>query len=345
MKLCTRCNNYFSDDLQTCPNDSVALDLVGKDPLVGALINNRYAVESVVGKGASGIVYKATRLRMGSAVAIKVVHSYLGADPKSLEKFTREVSALENLRHPNIVNLWESGVTDDGQPYLVMDYLEGTALSSLLAQNKGLAPSRVLDITTQVCGALKEAHSQGFVHRDIKPENIVLDKTSSLDFVKICDFGIAYTAFENRLNTMSRPTTVAGSPAYMSPEQCRGLPLDHRTDIYSVGLVVFEMITGKKPFNAATSKEYMVKTVNEKLPTMAEVRPDLNIPEMVEHIVSKALMKNPKDRFDNIVDFANNLTAACEASGFASVKGMKQSDDDRLQNPSTRVSERLRGQS
>lgn len=346
MKLCLRCNNYFSDDKQTCPNDGLALEVVGKDPLIGALINNRYAVESVVGKGASGIVYKATRLRMGSSVAIKVVHSYLGADPKSLEKFTREVSALENLRHPNIVSLWESGVTDDGQPYLVMDYLEGTALSSLLAnQPRGLHPSRVLDITKQVCGALKEAHSQGFVHRDIKPENIVLDNTSSLDFVKICDFGIAYTAFENRLNTMSRPTTVAGSPAYMSPEQCRGLPLDHRTDVYSMGLVVFEMFTGKKPFVATTSKEYMVKTVNEKLPKMAELRPDLNIPEMVEHIVSKALMKNPRERFDNIVDFSNNLTAACEASGFATVKGLNQNDDDRLQNPSTRVSERLRGQS
>ncbi|MBU6455643.1 MAG: serine/threonine protein kinase [Cyanobacteria bacterium REEB67] len=345
MKLCLRCNNYFSDDILHCPNDGVALEVVGKDPLIGALINHRYAVESVVGKGASGIVYKATRLRMGSAVAIKVVHSYLGADPKSLEKFTREVSALENLRHPNIVSLWESGVTDDGQPYLVMDYLEGTALSSLLAQHNGLAPSRVLDITKQVCGALKEAHAQGFVHRDIKPENIVLENTSSLDFVKICDFGIAYTAFENRLNAMSRPTTVAGSPAYMSPEQCRGLPLDHRADIYSLGLVVFEMITGKKPFMATTSKEYMIKTVNEKLPKMGDIRPDLNIPEMVEHIVSKALMKNPKDRFDAIVDFSNNLTAACEASGFASIKGMKQSGDDRLQNPSTRVSERLRGQS
>jgi serine/threonine protein kinase len=140
MKLCLRCNNYFGDEVSTCPRDKVALEPVGKDPLIGALINNKYAVETVVGKGASGIVYRATRLLMGGGVAVKVVHSYLGADPKSMEKFSREVRALEQLRHPNIVNLWESGITDDGQPYLVMDYLQGTPLSSLITAENTAGP-------------------------------------------------------------------------------------------------------------------------------------------------------------------------------------------------------------
>lgn len=343
MKLCLRCNNYFGDEVSTCPRDKVALEPVGKDPLIGALINNKYAVETVVGKGASGIVYRATRLLMGGAVAVKVVHSYLGADPKSMEKFSREVRALEQLRHPNIVNLWESGITDDGQPYLVMDYLQGTPLSTLITTDVPLAPSRMLEITRQVCNGLQEAHSQGFVHRDIKPENIVLDSTSEQDFVKVCDFGIAYTVFENGMNTMARPTTVAGSPAYMSPEQCRGLPLNHRTDIYSLALVVFEMVTGKRPFEATTSKEFMVKTVNEKMPLMSTVRPDLGIPEPVDLVVAKALQKNPKDRHASAVDFAKDLQLACQATGFTLVKGNDQKNDGRLQNQSQRVNERTRG--
>ena len=185
MKLCLRCNTYYGDEVMTCPRDKVALEPVGKDPLIGALINNKYAVETVLGKGASGIVYKATRLLVGSVVAIKVVHSYLGSDAKNMEKFSREVSALENLRHPNIVSLWESGVTDDGQPYLVMDYIRGTPLSALIEKEGILPPGRVMDIIRQVCAGLQEAHSQGFVHRDIKPENIVLDSTSDQDFVKL----------------------------------------------------------------------------------------------------------------------------------------------------------------
>lgn len=343
MKLCLRCNNYFGDELTVCPGDNYPLEFVGKDPLVGALIKNRYAVDCVVGKGASGIVYKATRLLMGGVVAVKVLHSYEGADSKSLEKFNREVTALEHLRHPNIVSFFESGITDDGQPYLVMDFLEGTPLTALIAKGP-LDPSRVLHITLQACSALQVAHNQGFVHRDMKPDNIVLDRSSSLDFVKVCDFGISYTIFENRMNTMARPTTVAGSPAYMSPEQCRGLPLDHRTDLYSMALVVYEMFTGRKPFKANSNKEFMVKTVNEKLPMMRAVRPDLEIPEPVDLVVARALQKNPNDRHTSMTLFAEELTKACEGSGFGSRQGFKQSKDDRLENPSSRVSERLRGQ-
>jgi serine/threonine protein kinase len=344
MKLCLRCNTYYGDEVMSCPRDKVMLEPVGKDPLIGALINNKYAVETVLGKGASGIVYKATRLLVGSAVAVKVVHSYLGSDAKNMEKFSREVSALEKLRHPNIVSLWESGVTDDGQPYLVMDYIRGTPLSALIAKEGVLPPGRVMEITKQVCAGLQEAHSQGFVHRDIKPENIVLDSTSDQDFVKLCDFGIAYTVYENSLNKVSRPTTVAGSPAYMSPEQCRGLPLDPKTDIYSLGLVVFEMLTGKRPFEAKSSKEFMVKTVNEKVPLMSTIAPDLGIPEPVDLVVARALQKNPKDRHNSAVDFAKELAIACQGSGFTSVKPVKQKDDGRLQNPPGWVSERSRGQ-
>lgn len=343
MKLCLRCNNYFDDENNVCPQDRAALEYVGREPLIGALINNRYAVDCVAGKGASGIVYKATRLMMGGFVAVKVLHTYQGADSKSLEKFSREITALEQLRHPNIVSFFDSGITDDGQPFLVMDFLEGTALTTIIQQGP-LKPSSVLNITLEICKALQFAHDQGFVHRDMKPDNIVLDRAGGQDVVKLLDFGISYTIFENRMNTIARPTTVAGSPAYMSPEQCRGLPLDHRTDIYSLALVVYEMFTGRKPFKANSNKEFMVKTVNEKVPLMATVRPDLGIPEPVDLVIARALQKNPKDRHSSITVFASELTKSCEGSGFAFTKETAEERDDRLQNPGNRVSERLRGQ-
>ncbi|MBK7748669.1 MAG: serine/threonine protein kinase [Candidatus Obscuribacter sp.] len=338
-----RCNTYFGDDQNVCPQDKSALEYVGKEPLIGALIHNRYAVDCVAGKGATGIVYKATRLMMGGFVAVKVLHTYQGADSKSLEKFSREITALERLRHPNIVSFFDSGITDDGQPFLVMDFLEGTALTAFI-QKGPIPPSIALHITLEICKALQFAHDQGFVHRDMKPDNIVLDRASGEDIVKLLDFGISYTIFENRMNTMARPTTVAGSPAYMSPEQCRGLPLDHRTDIYSLALVVYEMFTGRKPFKANSNKEFMVKTVNEKVPLMSTVRPDLGIPEPVDLVIARALQKNPNDRHSSINVFASELIKSCEGSGFAFTKGSQQSEDDRLQNPSSRVNERMRGQ-
>jgi Serine/threonine protein kinase len=343
MKLCLRCNNYFGDEHNVCPTDRSTLEYVGKEPLIGALINNRYAVDCVAGKGASGIVYKATRLMMGGFVAVKVLHTYQGADSKSLEKFSREIVALERLRHPNIVSFYDSGITDDGQPFLVMDFLEGTALTAII-QKGALEPSRVLNITLEICKALQYAHDQGFVHRDMKPDNIVLDTATGEDVVKLLDFGISYTIFENRMNTIARPTTVAGSPAYMSPEQCRGLPLDHRTDIYSLALVVYEMFTGRKPFKANSNKEFMVKTVNEKVPLMSTLRPDLGIPEPVDLVIARALQKNPKDRHSSINVFASELVKSCEGSGFAFTKGYDKNNDGRLENPPNRVSERMRGQ-
>lgn len=195
MKLCLRCNQYFEDGIQLCPTDSSTLEAVGDNPLIGALINDRYVVNSVIGKGSSGIVYKATRLLMGSEVAVKVLHSYLGAESGALERFVREASAASKLRHPHIINIWEHGVTDDGQPYFVMDYLEGMTLADLIKQKGFLHPVKAEPIIRQVCEALAEAHKQGIIHQDIKPENIVLQESKyadeGQDFVKVLDFGIS----------------------------------------------------------------------------------------------------------------------------------------------------------
>ncbi len=327
MKLCLRCNQYFEDQEELCPNDKTKLEPVGKDPLIGALINNRYVVESVIGKGSSGIVYKATRLMMGGDIAVKVIHSYLGADGNSLERLLRELKAAEKLRHPHIITVWESGITDDGQPYLVMDYLEGITLSALLKQKGALTVKRVLSITKQVVDALTHAHDQGLIHRDMKPENIILEENESQgDYVKVLDFGIAETPAETAASK-ARPgktKTVAGSPAYMSPEQCQGFELDFRSDLYSVAVICFEMLTGRRPFVAPDLMKLMYKTVTEPAPLMGEIRKDIVFSDALEAVIAKALSKNPEDRQDSLRQFWSELEAAGKNTSFVTSEHSKR---------------------
>ncbi|MBC7996732.1 MAG: protein kinase, partial [Leptolyngbya sp.] len=299
-----------------CPRDNSALESVGKDPLIGALINDRYVVDSVIGKGSSGIVYKATRLMMGREVAVKVLHSFLGADSGSLDRVLREFAAASKLRHPHIITLWEHGITDDQQPYLVMDYLEGGTLADLIKEREFLQPTRALPIVEQVCDALTEAHSHGIVHRDIKPENVVLEEMGDgddyvNDYVKVLDFGIADVP-EAKSVQVGRPKTVAGSPAYMSPEQCQGLPLDQRSDIYSMAVMVFEMLTGERPFKHEEHRALMLAHVTEPPIKLSEARQELTFPDELEQVFAKALAKKPDARYQEIRDFWLSLKDACK---------------------------------
>ncbi len=318
MKLCLRCNQYFNDTEEVCPKDQVILEPVGKDPLIGALIDDRYVIDSVIGKGSSGIVYKASRLMMGGEVAVKVIHSYLGADSASLDRLLRELKAAERLRHPHIITVWDSGTTDDGQPYLVMDYLEGITLSQLITQKGALPPKRVLNVMRQVTEALGHAHEQGLIHRDMKPENVVLEESEIRgDYVKVLDFGIADTPHESAQRAkFNKPKTVAGSPAYMSPEQCQGFELDYRSDLYSMAVIVFEMFTGRRPFLAHDLMKLMYMTVTEPAPKMGAVRKDLTFPERVEAVVAKALSKLPDERQSSVREFWKELEAACAGLEF-----------------------------
>ncbi len=317
MKLCLRCNQYFEETADKCPSDGAILENVGKDPLIGALINNRYLVDSVIGKGSSGIVYKARRLGRGEmVVAIKVLHSYIGAAGSSLDRFLREAQAASRLRNPHIITIWESGVTEDGQPYFVMDYLEGTTLGRLIKDKGNIEPKRVLSLLHQICEALAEAHRQDIVHRDLKPENVVLQESDhGHDYIKLLDFGIADSPQHAQSSfKLEKPRTVSGSPAYMSPEQCQGLELDGRSDIYSLAIVVFEMLTGKRPFSQKDNVNVMILHVNESPMTMSEVRPDLKIPQSVENVIARALSKRPEDRQATVQDFLLEFELAWQDS-------------------------------
>ncbi len=309
-----------------CPKDQAPLEEVGKDPIIGALIDDRYVIDSVIGKGSSGIVYKASRLMMGGDVAVKVIHSYLGADSASLDRLLRELKAAERLRHAHVITVWDSGTTDDGQPYLVMDYCEGITLSQLITQKGALPPKRVLNVLRQVTEALAHAHEQGFIHRDMKPENIVLEESELRgDYVKVLDFGIADTPAESAQRAkFNKPKTVAGSPAYMSPEQCQGFELDYRSDLYSLAVIAFEMFTGRRPFLAHDLMKLMYMTVTEPPPKMGQVRKDLSFPDRVEAVIAKALSKLPDERQPTIRDFWKELEQACEGQDFGKSDRVKQ---------------------
>ncbi len=302
--------------------DTSTLEAVGEHPLIGALINDRYVVDSVIGKGSSGIVYKATRLLMGREVAVKVLHSYLGAEVGALDRFLREARAASRLRHPHIINIWESGVTDDAQPYFVMDYLEGMTLADLVKQKGYLHAGRAMPIITQICEALGEAHRQNIIHRDIKPENIVLETNEGDnnfdDYVKVLDFGIADAP--SGTPGVPKQKTAAGSPAYMSPEQCQGFELDQRSDIYSLAIVIFEMLTGMRPFAADDVMKLFYMHVSQPPPTLSSMRSDLRFPMQVELAVAKALAKNPDNRQQSIKEFQKELEDAFASSDMGAGK-------------------------
>lgn len=282
-----------------CPHEGSYLVSLPSDPLIGALIDERYRVESLIAKGAVGSVYKGKQELLGRHVALKVLHQYLGADPESLVRFHREAKALSRLEHPNLLTIYDFGMTNANQPYFVMDLLDGETLANEINTNGPLGLKRSLLITKQISEALAQAHKKGIVHRDIKPPNIVLiEKDSGKDFVKLVDFSIAKiseTTTEDAVQ-LTVDGIICGSPAYMSPEQCRGGDVDGRSDIYSIGIVLFEMLTGKRPFSAKDLVSLMYLHVNDEPPKLREVEPALHFPEELETAMTSILQKDPLKR-------------------------------------------------
>lgn len=303
-----------------CPHEGSFLVPVPNDPLLGALIDERYRVESLIAKGAVGSVYKAKQELLGRQVALKVLHGYLGADPESLVRFHREAKAISRLEHPNLLTLYDFGMTSDGQPYFVMDLLNGTTLAKVLTSEGRLDVRRTLTIVKQVLEALSEAHKKGIVHRDIKPPNIVLiDKEDTKEFVKLVDFSIAKMADNSTVDPVQLTVDgiICGSPAYMSPEQCRGSDVDGRSDIYSIGIVLFESLTGKRPFSAKDLVSLMYLHVNDEPPKLSDIEPNLQFPVELENLVSSTLAKDPAQRPQNVEALLAKLSAVLEECGDA----------------------------
>jgi serine/threonine-protein kinase len=270
------------------------------DPLIGRLIDSRYRVMSRLGHGGMGIVYKVEHQRMGKIAAMKVLHRELVADKEVVKRFRREAEAVSKLTHPNTVQTFDFG-TADGAMYLVMEYVRGEDLGTILKRDGAVAFRRAAPIFIQICGALTEAHELGIVHRDLKPENILVTRTKDgQDHVKVLDFGLAKLSEREEAAEVTGRGTIIGTPYYMSPEQIRGEVLDHRSDIYSLGAMMYRVLTGEHPFHAQTPVGVLTKHLTDDVVPPTQRRPDLEIDLRVEQIVLRAMAKKREARYASV---------------------------------------------
>jgi tRNA A-37 threonylcarbamoyl transferase component Bud32 len=231
---------------------------------IGHMLRGRYKITDIIGEGGMGVVYEAWDTQVERKVAIKLVRSDTTTDRKFVTRFRRELEITSQLRHPSTIRVFEHGELEDGRPYMVMELLTGESLADRL--ERGHIPEmEALQVARQVSESLSEAHEHGVFHRDLKPDNIFIETVGVSKVVKVLDFGIAGGVDATRLTQAGE---VFGTPQYMSPEQCNGLPLDHRTDIYSLAIILFEMIEGRPPFSAETPMATMLKHVRAKVPAM-----------------------------------------------------------------------------
>ena len=269
----------------------------------GQKINDRYEIIKTIGEGGMANVYLANDTILDRKVAIKVLRGDLSNDEKFIRRFKREALSVSNLSHPNIVEVYDVG-EEDGNYYIVMEYIEGKTLKQLLQKRGSLTLNEVIDIMTQLTDGLAHAHEAYIIHRDIKPQNIMIEDNG---LVKITDFGIAMALNSTQL---TQTNSVMGSVHYLPPEQANGKGSTVKSDIYSLGILMYELLTGSVPFKGDTAVEIALKHMKEKIPSIRKQNP--TIPQSVENIVLKATAKNPKNRYDNVRDMYKDLQTALQ---------------------------------
>jgi serine/threonine-protein kinase len=275
------------------------------DGYIGRRLANKYRIESLLGSGSAGAVYKATHVDLRRPVAVKVLHDWNRTSEQFVERFKAEALAASKLDHPNVTRVLDCGQEPDGTLYLVMEYVEGKSLDAVIAEEGKLSPERAVSIVKQIVSALAYAHDHGIIHRDIKPENVILlrekdEDGTTADHAKVCDFGLAKASARDMDDDedapeLTRAGLLLGSPAYMAPEQIRGEPCDARTDIYCAGVTLFEALTGRLPHEADAMDELFRKKLGEP-PCRPSTLVDTEIDPLLEDIVLHALEPSPKMR-------------------------------------------------
>ncbi len=308
------------------PRLSSQVDPDEPDYWLGRLIDGRYRVISRLGQGGMGLVYKVEHQRMGKIAAMKVLHRELAADKEVVKRFRREAEAVSKLTHPNTVQTFDFG-TSDGALYLVMEYVRGEDLGALLRRDGAMPFLRAAPLFAQICGALSEAHELGIVHRDLKPENILVTRTKDgSDHVKVLDFGLAKLSEREELADVTGRGSIVGTPYYMSPEQIRGESLDHRSDIYALGAMMYRVITGEPPFQAQTPVGVLTKHLTDEVVPPRKRRPDLGIDTRVEAIVLRAMAKRREARYATVDSMREDVERAREElSAAAAAAGQRPS--------------------
>ncbi|MBA3452778.1 MAG: protein kinase [Deltaproteobacteria bacterium] len=286
--------------------------------LIGATVDGRYHIMELIGEGGMGKVYLAEHVEIGKRVALKVLHPSYSRMPDLVERFRREARAASKIGHPNIVDVTDSGTTNDGSVYFVMEFLEGVELGSVIEREGEMDVARALRISSQICRALAAAHAQGIVHRDLKPENVFLiTRDGAADVVKVLDFGIAKTteAEAARERRLTSPGMAMGTPEYMAPEQAAGRPADARCDVYALGAIMYEMTTGTPPYSGDNFMEILTKKATQDPPPPISVRADL--PPQVSDLVMAAMARNPDDRPQTMETLEYELNKCLAGRGVA----------------------------
>jgi serine/threonine protein kinase len=296
---------------------------VGSSLVVGATISGRYKVEKMLGEGGMGAVYLVQHTAMRKRFALKVLNSQTAQMPEMVARFEREAMAAAHVEHPNITVAVDFGKTDDGALYLVLEYLEGHRLRDALAGGPLDIP-RALHIARQIASALERSHELGIVHRDLKPENIMLvSRQGDRDFVKVLDFGLAKVAevepgTDAPAQALTKVGTIFGTPKYMAPEQCVGGPVDGRADLYALGLILFEMLTGVQAFSGKDALRTITLQLTAPTPSMKSVAPGVTIPASLEAVVKRLTEKQPESRYGSATEVLTTLAQLAEKEGILS---------------------------
>lgn len=277
--------------------------------LIGKVIDQKYKVQSILGEGGMAVVYRAYHERMERTVVIKVMQGWLLSNKNAVERFEREAKLTAKLNHPNIVTVFDTGVLNGKEPYIVMEFIKGESLGDKIARQGALPCATGANIIIQICRGLQEAHNVGIIHRDLKPDNILLqDRTDRPDWVKIVDFGISHLAQGSK--RLTKTGKMVGTPEYIAPEQLKDKPIDIRTDLYALGIILYEMLTGRVPFEGESAESILMKHLLEPPPPMTELRDDLGDDNPFEEIVMKALNKDPDERYQTATEFRLDVERA-----------------------------------
>ncbi|HVG86350.1 MAG TPA: serine/threonine-protein kinase [Vicinamibacterales bacterium] len=366
MRVCPRCHTRFPTGERFCLNDSAMLVEEQDLARLGTTVGN-YRLDKILGRGGMGTVYSGEHVYIKKPVAVKVLHPQFARYPDAVNRFLREARAASSINHPNIVDVTDFGVLSDGLVYFVMEYLDGKSLEDLIEKEGAVELHRALNVINQMSYALEAAHELGVIHRDLKPDNIMLlerpgrrdivrmvttgpggwvtERERSYDFVKILDFGIAKILAPDELGTDTLQGAVFGTPEYMSPEAARGEDVDLRTDIYSLGVILFDMVCGRPPYEAEAGSEVLHKHINAPVPSPREFAPHREITEGAERVIMRAMAKDPSKRYQTMADLRNDLPNAYGTVSYRRhlpVNGESRGPDARKKRLTEEIDEWLR---